>query len=255
MPHCIVHIDGGARGNPGPAGAGVVIVDAEDGTPVHEAGYFLGRATNNVAEYEGLVRALELASAIGADRLTLHSDSQLLVRQINGEYRVKSSDLRPLFERAQSLLRRFRHWTVEHVGRERNVRADELANRAMDARANVIELDGEAFTSTEGASGGGGSDGADRAASDASPTAADFRGDTPSPVRWTLTFVTVGRSCPAGHRAKQAFTFGPTTPAGCCIHAAAAGLGEGPLHWDDAQRQGQSRCARCGACFSLERLD
>ncbi len=113
MQHCIIHIDGGARGNPGPAAAGVVIADAEDSTPIHEAGYALGRTTNNVAEYQGLLHALELASALSVEQVTVYSDSQLLVRQINGEYRVKSADLKPLFQQAQKFLRLFKTWQID----------------------------------------------------------------------------------------------------------------------------------------------
>lgn len=230
MQHCVIHIDGGARGNPGPAGAGVVIAD-DDGTPMHEAGYFLGRATNNVAEYQGLVRALEQAAAMGVRRLTLRSDSQLLVRQLTGEYRVKSAELRPLFERVQSLLRRFEGWSIEHVPREGNTRADALANRAMDAQADVIESAGSAF-----AAGGGGED---------APAATQ---------RWTLTLVSSAGPCPAGQPRGRAFTFGPTTPAGCCVHAAAAAFRDGPLHWPTGRREGHTQCGHCGARVALKRV-
>ncbi|MFW6059268.1 MAG: ribonuclease HI family protein, partial [Phycisphaeraceae bacterium] len=143
--HLILHIDGGARGNPGPAGVGVVLADADDSTPLHEAGYYIGRATNNVAEYRGLVRGLELAAAMHAQRITVRSDSELLVRQMSGEYRVKSAALKPLHQQAQTLLRRFEQPTVEHVRRELNARADELANLAMDAKRDVIATDGAPF--------------------------------------------------------------------------------------------------------------
>ncbi len=136
--HCTIHIDGGARGNPGPAAAGVVIVDADNDQPLLEAGYFLGKTTNNVAEYNGLLRALDAAADLGAGRIDIHSDSELMVRQIHGEYRVKSPDLKPLFQQAVQRLAGFDNWTLTHVRREKNKRADQLANIAMDAQADTV---------------------------------------------------------------------------------------------------------------------
>jgi len=133
----VIHVDGGARGNPGPAGAGVVISDP-DGTPLHEAGYYLGRCTNNVAEYTGLVRALEVATAMKANKVAIHSDSELMVKQLNGEYRVKSPDLKPLYQQATKLLNGFARSTVTHVYRDKNQRADALANMAMDAETDRV---------------------------------------------------------------------------------------------------------------------
>lgn len=133
----MIHIDGGARGNPGPAAAGVVIQDADTEKYLHEAGYWLGEATNNVAEYQGLLHALKAAAALNADALHIHSDSELMVKQINGEYRVKSPNLRSLFDEARRLLTSFDDWKMTHVRREKNKLADELANRAMDAGADV----------------------------------------------------------------------------------------------------------------------
>ena len=135
-----IHIDGGARGNPGPAGAGVVIRD-EDGRSRFEAGFFLGRKTNNAAEYTALLKALEAAQAAAADELVIFSDSELLVRQINGDYRVKSKALRELFDIAFSRLREFKKWSISHVRREANEDADEMANKAMDAGEDVCFVD------------------------------------------------------------------------------------------------------------------
>ncbi len=135
--HCTLHIDGGARGNPGPAGVGVVIQDTANDTYIHEAGYFLGEATNNVAEYHGLIKALEVAVELGATRVLVVSDSELMVKQINGQYRVKAENLKPLYQQAVKLLGRFGKWQVTHTRRENNKLADQLANRAMDARADV----------------------------------------------------------------------------------------------------------------------
>ncbi len=134
------HIDGGSRGNPGPAGAGVVL-RAGDGRPLLEAGYFLGRATNNVAEYSAFLRGVEAALDLGASCLTAFSDSELLVKQVNGQYRVKNPTLKGLHKTVMARLSKLEQWKVRHVPREMNERADELANAAMDAGADVVELD------------------------------------------------------------------------------------------------------------------
>ncbi len=127
----VAYTDGGARGNPGPAGFGVRI-ETPDGALVHEFSDALGIATNNVAEYSGLIAALEYAVAHGAKRVTIRSDSELLVKQMRGEYRVKSPGLQPLHEQARRLVRRFSRVTFEHVRRSQNADADRLANEAMD---------------------------------------------------------------------------------------------------------------------------
>ncbi len=150
----IIHIDGGARGNPGPAAAAVVLREGEPtGSVLHEAAYYIGNASNNVAEYTALVRALELAVAVKAQEVQLHSDSELMVRQITGQYRVRSPDLLPLFERAQGLLLKFDSWQIKHIYREANRRADELVNLALDAGKNVVVksiVPGQAASTTAG---------------------------------------------------------------------------------------------------------
>jgi formyltetrahydrofolate-dependent phosphoribosylglycinamide formyltransferase len=127
----IAHIDGGSRGNPGPAAAGFTLKDSV-GTQLQAKGFFLGQATNNVAEYTSLVKALEAATQIGVEQLTVFSDSELLVRQINGQYKVKSEQIRPLFQQAINLLGRFAKWKVKHIPREKNKEADKLVNQALD---------------------------------------------------------------------------------------------------------------------------
>jgi ribonuclease HI len=127
----IANVDGASRGNPGPASYGL-IVRAPDGTTELEIGKYLGRATNNVAEYYALIGALDYAQAQGIERLLVRSDSELLVRQMQGRYKVKSADLRPLYEHARKLARGLAHFAIEHVPRERNSDADELANIALD---------------------------------------------------------------------------------------------------------------------------
>jgi len=132
-----IHVDGGSRGNPGPAGAGVVIRSADDGTILFEGGYFIGRATSNVAEYQGLLRGLERAAALGANEARVFADSELLVRQMTGVYRVRNPGLKPLFEQARRHIGQFRRVRFTHVPRTENADADRLANQAMNLRADV----------------------------------------------------------------------------------------------------------------------
>jgi ribonuclease HI len=127
-----INIDGAARGNPGPAAFAFVI--RRDGAPLIEEKGFLGSTTNNLAEYTALVRALEHAAKLGARRLVVHSDSELLVKQMNGEYRVKNESLRELFDEAKQLCRRFDIVTIRHVPRAQNSDADRLCNEALDAQ-------------------------------------------------------------------------------------------------------------------------
>jgi ribonuclease HI len=125
-----VYFDGASRGNPGPAAIGWVIVTG-DGI-VTEGSERIGEATNNRAEYEGLVRALEVAERYGFDEVAVRSDSELLVRQVRGEYDTNDPALRELRVRARELLSRFDEWSLSHVPREINERADELANEAFE---------------------------------------------------------------------------------------------------------------------------
>jgi ribonuclease HI len=127
----VVMVDGAARGNPGPAGSGAVIYD-ENGVVVKQLSRYLGHATNNVAEYEGLLMGLEALLQLGQKRIVVQSDSELLVRQLNGRYRVKDEKLKVLFQRAMTLLRQFDSYRILHVGRELNKVADRLANQAID---------------------------------------------------------------------------------------------------------------------------
>jgi ribonuclease HI len=125
-----IHTDGAARGNPGPAAFAFVIT--RDGEPDIEEHGCLGNTTNNVAEYTALVRALARAVEVGAERAVVYSDSELMVKQMNGEYRVKNADLKDLYLQAKGLTSRFASVTIRHVRREQNGRADQLCNRALD---------------------------------------------------------------------------------------------------------------------------
>lgn len=127
----IFDIDGGARGNPGPAGYGVLVKD-EAGQKVDELSVFLGVQTNNFAEYSGLVAALEYALEHGASGVKIYSDSELLVKQMKGEYKVKSPALLEIYREAKDLVRKLKSFEIRHVMREQNREADRLANKAMD---------------------------------------------------------------------------------------------------------------------------
>ena len=128
------YIDGGSRGNPGPASYGVVIRDPR-GEIVARLKKYIGRTTNNVAEYYGLIAALDYAQSNSIKALRIESDSELLVKQMRGQYKVKSAELRPLFERARKMSQRLESFRIEHVYREQNAQADALANEALDETA------------------------------------------------------------------------------------------------------------------------
>jgi ribonuclease HI len=236
----IINVDGGSRGNPGPAGAGVVI-RTEEGRRVFEAGYFLGRQTNNAAEYHALIRALQCAQKLAPEALTIHSDSELLVRQLTGEYQVKSPGLAPLFREAQMLLVRSGRWNIRHVRREQNARADELANLAMERRADAIVFDcngGADPPDSTAVVEKGGAQAAHR--SDPEPDAPDegvgtavqhpqtlARETDTGPRAGQAVRITVARqptagTCPTGGFTLDAFTIGAALPGGLCIHAAHA---------------------------------
>ena len=134
MTKVVVHVDGGSRGNPGPAGIGVVITDPEAGE-LARANDYIGEATNNEAEYEALLLGLDRARALGLREVEIVNDSQLVERQVRGEYRVKKAELRVLRERVIEALKAFDHWSIRSVPREENELADFLVNEAIDARA------------------------------------------------------------------------------------------------------------------------
>ncbi|NLC77948.1 MAG: ribonuclease HI family protein [Clostridia bacterium] len=127
----VIYTDGAARGNPGPAGIGAVIQN-EEGEVLSEISSFLGQATNNIAEYTALVTALEKAAALKAREVLLYTDSELVVKQIKGEYRVKNEGLKPLYRKAKELIQQFDLFTIVHIPREQNKVADGLANKGID---------------------------------------------------------------------------------------------------------------------------
>lgn len=137
-PELVIHIDGGSRGNPGPSGFGVRAVNAR-GEVVAEHFGFIGVGTNNVAEYQALVHAFRLAAARGARRIQVLSDSELVVKQMNGVYKVKHPDMIALWRQASTLRRGFESAEIKHVRREQNKEADALANQAMDLKESRLD--------------------------------------------------------------------------------------------------------------------
>ena len=132
----IIYADGGSRGNPGPAAAAFVLADPA-GIQLQARGFWLGRTTNNVAEYTAIDKALGAAKQIGAKQVVVFSDSELVVRQVNGEYKVKSEKLRPLFQRTVSLLGEFENWKVQYISRDENKEADKLVNQVLNLGRDV----------------------------------------------------------------------------------------------------------------------
>jgi ribonuclease HI len=131
----VVHVDGGARGNPGPAAAGAVI-STPDGEVLAEAAETIGVATNNVAEYRGLLLGLRRARELGASEVEVVNDSELVAKQVNGIYKVKHRDMKPLHAAALQALRGFERWSISSVPRAQNAGADALVNQALDAAAH-----------------------------------------------------------------------------------------------------------------------
>lgn len=144
MPHLIIHIDGGSRGNPGPAAIGVIFL-TPDGVEIVTRGEFIGEATNNVAEYRALIDALRRApqflTKFPAPEVEVRSDSELLIKQMKGEYRVKNAGLIPLVAEVRGLVKKVGKVTWKHIYREENARADKLCNLAMNCKGVVEELD------------------------------------------------------------------------------------------------------------------
>lgn len=225
-----IYVDGGSRGNPGPAGAGVLIT-SDDGTRIHEGAYYLDRQTNNAAEYHALIRALQRVQRSGERTITVCSDSELLVRQITGRYRVKSAKLAQLFEQVQLLLLRIPCWNVRHIPREENRRADELANLAMDQQRDIIVFDVDVAERDPSAPTANGSSSPEVVVDQPSAAGQPDPLSQPAPpeagaavraVRVTLARTPKPGSCPAEKQLCESFAVESTLPDGLCIHAAHA---------------------------------
>ena len=141
--HVTIYIDGGSRGNPGPAAAAFVLKDKK-GTQLLARAFFIGKATNNVAEYTAIIKALEAARQLGVKEAAIYSDSELLVRQLGGRYKVKSENIAPLFQQATELLSEFAKWQIHHIPREKNKQADKLVNQALDLKKDIEAAPGTA---------------------------------------------------------------------------------------------------------------
>ena len=126
-----LYADGGSRGNPGPAGVGAVILDSKK-KKVKEVFKYIGETTNNNAEYNALIAGLEEVRSLGGDEVIVYLDSELVVKQINGEYRVKNADIKPLFEKAVEVLKNFKSFEIRHIDRSKNKEADKLVNKAIN---------------------------------------------------------------------------------------------------------------------------
>lgn len=224
------YIDGGARGNPGPAGAGVYIQDSA-GRVVFAGGFFLGSRTNNQAEYSGLIRALDLLECAQADDIAIFSDSELMVRQVNGEYRVKSPGLKPLYAEAMDRLGRFGTWRMRHVPRENNTQADAMANRAMDGGCDIVVTDNL------------GQAGHDRPGTfdKQDPLAAVER----RPVTVSVKKPPSRDACAARLAIGQTFVFSSTTPPGLCVEGCEAVI-ETVVAMQEKGRTGRARQVACG---------
>jgi len=138
MKKVIIFTDGASKGNPGDASIGVVVSEA-DGTLIKEIGEYIGKTTNNVAEYTALVRGLSEAIEAGATEVEINTDSELMARQLSGVYKVKSPNIKPLFDKAIAMLRCFSRVSISHVMREFNKRADELANEGIRKHNNIVQ--------------------------------------------------------------------------------------------------------------------
>ncbi|MGW8162017.1 MAG: ribonuclease HI family protein [Desulfobulbales bacterium] len=131
--NCILYTDGASRGNPGEAGAGIVLLDSK-GRELETKSIYLGQCTNNAAEYQALIAGLETALHSGCNKLSIFLDSELIVRQITGQYRVKNAQLQPLFLKVRDMLGQLESWRIQHIPRLENALADQLANRGIDDR-------------------------------------------------------------------------------------------------------------------------
>lgn len=244
----VLHVDGGSRGNPGPSGVGVVMKDKATGAVVHKAGYFLGRMTNNVAEYTGLLRGLEVAKDLGVERLEIRSDSQLMVEQVSGRWKVKHDNLKGPCGEARMRLKGFKWAGLTYVPREQNREADGLANEAMDKPGDVVYIDRGKVVA--------GAKAAPSAAATSSAVSAKPQGAEEAMKLPCFSVLVRGKNatCHAGTGVGTEHTFGPTTPDGACLHAAAAALSDGPLQWPAGKRLGDTRCGACGLNIQMHRL-
>jgi ribonuclease HI len=202
-----LYVDGGSRGNPGPAACAFILKETDNRT-IEARGFFLGRTTNNVAEYTGLIRGLEAARARDAREINIFSDSELMVKQIIGEYRVRSGDLQVLFEQVQRLLLTFDRWQIRHLRREENAEADRLVNEVLDKGHN-----GSAKAKNEPA---------ERSPRPAAVPVEPLQAASPVKVLVEVTSDPPDGACPARMQKGQSFVVSEFVPGGLCVQAAVA---------------------------------
>ena len=234
-----LYVDGGARGNPGPA-ASVYLIKSADGRTLRSEGHFIDHATNNVAEYVALVRGLEAAKDLGIKELSIFSDSELMVKQIIGEYKVKNPDLKDLHEQAQMVLLAFDRWRIRHVSRDSNREADRLVNLTIDKALADLGLPAGDESETV----------ADRA--EVFPLAET--GHVSVKVMVEVATQPAQGGCPAGLQRGQCFAFGALCPPGMCLDAMQSVLPKVlALQADPTEKGRVVRCQRpgCGAVFRL----
>ena len=201
------------------------MIATEEGQLLYEAAYFLGRQTNNAAEYLALIHALKQVERYESQSICIYSDSELLVRQISGQYRVKSPKLAQLYQQAQLLLLKVSTWSIRHLPREENTRADELANLAMDQQRNIVVLDiGSAGSDQPDLEEQSGATDYSTPAVQPSPGKSSTMPESPvnRAVRIVVTRAPNAEVCPSGGCSPANFTVESVLPAKLCVHAAHA---------------------------------
>ncbi len=244
--YCELYVDGGARGNPGPAACGYILKNS-DGGIIESEGIYLGETTNNVAEYTGLLKGLQCARKHKVRALHIFSDSELMVKQIIGEYKVKSEKLEPLYYQIQRMLLSFDRWQIKHIPRALNKEADGLVNKVLDSKFGTDSLHKEDSTISE-----------DLEVDVVEQT------DNDGKVAVGKILVEVVKSsrkgaCEAGMQEGMCFVFSSVVPAGLCVYAAQSILPTVLAMQRDLSSDSPSvevRCSNseCGAIFKLRKI-
>ncbi len=242
-----LYVDGGARGNPGPAACGYILKEPE-GKIIESEGIFLGETTNNIAEYTGLLKGLQCARKHNIKALHIFSDSELMVKQIIGEYKVKSSNLQPLYHQIQRLLLSFDRWQIRHIPRELNKEADALVNRVLDNKARA-ETEEHAQSSESVLS----------LQSQSAEINENKSEHLSSKILVEVIKAPSQGICQADIKEGMCFVFSSVIPAGLCVHAAQSILPTVLAMQRDLSHDSpaiQIRCSntQCGAIFKLTKI-
>jgi len=239
-----LYVNGGSRGNPGPA-AGAYIVNDPSGKTVQSEGFFLGQTTTIIAEYTALFLGLQAVEELGIREFSIFSDSESMVKQIIGEYRVQGKELLEIFEKVQYKLLGFDRWQIKHIRREFNAAAEQLRNEAIDRESDaaVKTADNEILPERSNA---------------ATSQISEPTGETPAPIKILVEVLTESdeHACPSPMRKGQCFVFTGCVPAGLCTHAAITLLPTViALQRDPASKSGtfMVKCCNpgCGAGFKV----